>query len=188
MKSTDLRPGMGVKMDGKLWVIAQYEHRTPGNLRAFIQVKLREVTTGKYIEKRLGSGDDIEVVDLDRREMEYLFGDNEGGGTFMDTANFEQVELSKDLLGDALLYMTPNTTCTVLFNGSIPVTLDLPAAVDVTVSDTAPGIKGATATNQLKEATCDTGLKTRVPPFIEVGERIRVSTADGSYISRVKGD
>lgn len=184
MKSTELRPGLGVRMDGKLFVITQFEHRTPGNLRAFIQVKLREITTGKHIERRLSSSEDVDVVSLDRREMELLYGDGTGGGTFMDMETYDQVEISGELLGDALLYMTPNTHCIILFHDSNPVTVELPASVELTVTDTPPGIKGATATNQLKEATCETGLKTRVPPFIEIGERIRVATENGSYQSR----
>ena len=114
--------------------------------------------------------------------------DGEGGGTFMDMADYDQVELGKDLLDDTLLYMAPNSTCTVLFHGDNPVAIELPSAVVLTIADTAPGIKGATATNQLKEAECDTGLKTRVPPFIAIGEKVRISTEDGSYMARVKED
>ena len=99
--------------------------------------------------------------------------------------DYDQVELMKDLLDDTLLYLAPNSTCTVLFHESKPVAIELPSTVIVTVTDTPPGIKGATATNQLKEAECDTGLKTRVPPFIGNGEKIKVSTDDGSYMSRV---
>jgi len=163
MKSTELRPGLGVRMDGKLFVITQFEHRTPGNLRAFIQVKLREI---------------------DRRDMEFLFTDGTGGGTFMDLSTYDQVEISGDTLGDAMLFLPPNARCIVLFHEQNAVSIELPPSVELTITDTPPGIKGATATNQLKEAICDTGLKTRVPSFIEMGERIRVSTADGSYQSR----
>ena len=120
--------------------------------------------------------------------MEFLYPDGEGGGTFMDAEDFEQVDLGVDLLGDALLYLAPNTSCTVLFHEHKPISVELPASVVVTVTETPPGIKGATATNQLKEAECDTGLKTKVPPFIANDERIKVSTEDGSYISRVKDD
>jgi elongation factor P len=183
MKATDLRPGLGVQIDGKLYVITQYEHRTPGNLRSFVQIKIRDIQAGKTVEKRLSSSDDIEVVNLDRRELEYLYSD-QSGATFMDTDTYEQFTVPEDILGDALLYLEPNARATVLFHDGNPVTMELPPSVELTVKDTPPGIKGATATNQLKEATCDTGLKTKVPPFIEPGERIKVSTADGSYQSR----
>ena len=100
--------------------------------------------------------------------------------------DYEQHILSENILGDALLYLAPNSTLTVLVYEEKPVTIELPASVELVITDTPPGIKGATATNQLKEATCETGLKTRVPPFISNGEKIKVSTEDGSYISRVK--
>jgi len=183
MRATELRPGLGVKMDGKLYVITNFEHRTPGNLRAFIQIKIKEVTTGKTIEKRLSSSDDIDVVDLDRRPMEYLYSDNTGA-TFMDQETYDQMTISKDVLGDALLYMRPNTQAVVLCHDGNPITIELPAAVELTITDTPPGIKGATATNRLKEATLETGLKTKVPEFITTGETIKVSTTDGSYLSR----
>jgi elongation factor P len=183
MRATELRPGLGVKMDGKLYVITNFEHRTPGNLRAFIQVKIKEVLTGKTIERRLSSSDDMEVVDLDRRPMEYLYSD-QSGATFMDQETFDQNTISKEVLGDALLYMRPNTEAIVLCHDGNPITIELPAAVELTVTDTPPGIKGATATNRLKEATLETGLKTKVPEFITTGESIKVSTTDGSYLSR----
>jgi elongation factor P len=183
MKAIDLRPGNALKMDNKLFVVHTFEHRTPGNLRAFVQVKIKDVTSGQLLEKRMNPADEIEAVDLDRRQMEYLFSDNDGA-TFMDTSSYDQVVLSKDVLGDALLYMAPNAQAIVLMSEGNPVLVELPSAVELTVTDTPPGIKGATATNQLKEATCDTGLKTRVPAFIGIGEKIKVSTADGSYMSR----
>lgn len=183
MKSTDLRPGMAVKFDGVVYVISQFQHVTPGNLRAFVQVKLKRVPDGTTIEKRLRSGEDIETVSLDRRAMEYLYSEP-GGHIFMDSENYDQVTLSGELVGDAMLYLKPNTTTTVLFTEGQPVSIELPNTVDLEVADTPPGIKGATATNQLKEATLETGLKTRVPPFISVGETVRVSTANGEYLSR----
>lgn len=183
MKSTDLRPGMAVRFDGVIYVITQFQHVTPGNLRAFVQVKLKRVPDGTIIEKRLRSGDDIETVNLDRRELEYLYSDNTGH-VFMDTQTYDQHTLPTELVADAMQYVKPNTTVTVLFAEGQPVSLELPKTVDLVVTDTPPGIKGATATNQLKEATLETGLKTRVPPFISVGETVRVSTETGEYLSR----
>jgi elongation factor P len=183
MRATELRPGLGVKIDGKLYVITNTEHRTPGNLRAFIQIKIKEVISGKSLEKRLSSSDDVEVIDLDRRPMEYLYSDN-AGATFMDNESFDQQTISKSVLGDALLYLRENTNVVVLCHDGNPITLELPAAVELKITDTPPGIKGATATNRLKEATLETGLKTKVPEFIATGETIKVSTSDGSYLSR----
>ena len=183
MNSNDLSNGMAIKMDGKLYLITETEHRTPGNLRAFVQVKLRDLKNGSLIEKRLRSNESVEQVDLDRRTMEYLY--NQGTtAVFMDPETFEQVELSKDIAGDLTLYILPNNSIIVLWCDGKPISVELPLAVTLQITDTAPGIKGATATNQLKEATCETGLRTRVPPVITTGEKIIVSTADGSYRSR----
>jgi elongation factor P len=183
MKATQLRPGLGIKMENRLAVLTAVEHRTPGNLRAFIQITYREILSGKTLEKRLGSGDDIEVVDLDRREMEYLYSDS-SGATFMDVENYDQITASESVLGSALDYLRPNARCFMLFHDGTPVTLELPAAVELAVKDCPPEVKGATVTNQTKDAEMETGLKVRVPAFIKSGETLKISTADGSYLSR----
>jgi len=186
MKSNELKPGVAVNLSGKLYVIVKTEHVKPGKGPAYVQAKMRAVDGSGTKEQRFGSSDTIDGATLDRQEMEFLFDDGNGGGTFMNLSDYDQVELTPALLGDALQFLAPNSNCTVLFHEGNPVSMELPASVEVTVVDTPPGIKGATATNQLKEAMCDTGLKTRVPPFITNGEKIKVSTDDGSYISRVK--
>ncbi len=183
MKSTDLRPGMAVKIDGNLFVITQFTHVTPGNLRAFVQIKIKNVVNGLVVEKRLRSGEDVESIDLDRRQMEYLYSDS-SGHVFMDQENFEQITLPESLVGESMRYVKPNTAITVLIADGRPVAIELPNVVELKVTDTPPGIKGATATNQLKAATMETGLKTRVPPFISPGELVRINTEDGSYNSR----
>ncbi len=183
MKSNDLRPGMAIRLDGKLYVITTFTHVTPGNLRAFVQVKLKSVDTGLSVERRLRSGEEVEYTELDKREMQYLYEEAQGY-VFMDNENFEQYTLPKDFVGDIMLYLKPNTNVTVLVNEGKPLTVELPKTVDLQITDTTPQVKGATATNQMKDATLETGLKTRVPPFIQVGEIVRVSTEDGSYMSR----
>lgn len=183
MRATEVKPGMAVNMDGKLYVIMKVEHRTPGNLRAFHQIKLRDIMSGQYLDRRYSSSDELDVTTLDRRPMEYLFSDA-SGYTFMDLETYDQITLSDELMGDDKLYLTPNLQVTVHIHEGTPVMTELPGSVDLKVVDTPPGIKGATATNQLKEATLETGLKTRVPPFISNDEVIRVSTSDGSYQSR----
>lgn len=185
MKAIDLRPGYGVKMDGKLWVVSGYEFRNPGNLRSFVNVKFKNVQSGGQVEKRCQPSEEIEVVDLDRRAMEYLFSDN-SGATFMDLETYDQIVMPKDVLGDALLYLRPNSQTVVMCYNGNPVTLELPLTVELTITDTPPEIKGATATNQMKDAELETGLKTRVPPFIKNGETVKISTTDGSYIGRAK--
>ncbi len=186
MKANELKPGMAVSMNGKLYVCVKTEHVKPGKGPAYVQGKLRAIDGSGIAEKRFNSSDNIDGATLDRRTMEFLYADGEGGGTFMDMEDYDQMDLNTDILGDALLYLAPNAQCTVLVHEGRPVVVELPASVEVTIAETTPGIKGATATNQLKEATCDTGLKTRVPPFITEGEKVKVSTEDGSYISRVK--
>ena len=183
VKSTDLRANMGIKLDNKLYLITKLEHRTPGNLRAFIQVTIRDLNSGAIIEKRLRSGEEVEQVDLDRRPMEYLY-EQSGKHVFMDLESYEQVELAKAVVGDMTLYVLPNSQIIVLWCDGKAISVEMPLVVTLTITDTPPGIKGATATNQLKEATCETGLKTRVPPFITTGEKVIISTADGSYRSR----
>lgn len=183
MKATDLRPGYGVRMDGKLFVITNYEHRTPGNLRAFIQLKIRNVTTGQILEKRLSSSDDVEVIDLDRRPMEFLYAEGKDA-VFMDVENYDQITISAGVLGEALSYLRPNAQCVVMLHESKPILLELPASVELVVKDTAPGVKKATVTNVQKDAEMETGLKTRVPDFIATGETVKISTADGSYLGR----
>jgi elongation factor P len=183
MKSTDLRPGLAIKMDSRLYLITKVEHRTPGNLRAFVQVLLRDLNSGALIDKRLRSGEEVEQVDLDRRPMEYLYKDGDKF-VFMDSQSYEQAEMSSDFVGDLPLYVLPNNSVIVNWCDGKPISIEMPNMVELVVKDTPPGIKGATATNQLKEATLETGLKTRVPPFISIGEKVRVSTEDGSYQSR----
>ncbi|HYE01907.1 MAG TPA: elongation factor P [Phycisphaerales bacterium] len=183
MKAIDTRPGQGFKMDGKIFVVVGTEHRTPGNLRAFVQLKYRNAVTGQTLEKRFNPSDDIDLVDLDRRQMEYLFSDG-SGATFMDTENYDQVVIPASVLGDALLYLRPNASAVVIFSENNPISLELPPAVELVVKDTSPGVKKATVTNVQKEAVMETGLKTRVPDFIEVGETVKISTEDGSYMSR----
>lgn len=183
MKATDLRKGLGAKIDGKLYYLTAVEHRTPGNLRAFVQITAKEVLTGRQLERRLGSSDELEIVDLDNRAAEFLYADMDGG-TFMDKETFDQVHIGKDLLGTALLYLRPNSDVMILMHDGNPVTVELPPAVELTVKDCPPEVRGATVTNQTKDAEMETGLKVRVPAFIKIGESLKVSTLDGSYLSR----
>ena len=185
MKASELRPGMGAVIDGKLCVCVQAVHVTPGNLRAFVQVKMRCVADGTMLEKRLRSTEDIEQAFLDRREMEYLYSDSTGH-VLMDNHTYDQITVSNDILGDSIKFFRPNTTLTALVYKDNVVSVELPKVVELTVVDTPIVAKGSTATNQLKEATLETGLKTRVPPFIETGETVRISTDDGSYLARAK--
>jgi elongation factor P len=183
MRASDIRKGQAVIMDGKLFVVTNADHNTPGNLRAKVQFKLRDVSKGTIQDKRVGATDDIQTANLDRRQVEYLYSDNEGH-VLMDLETYDQNTIPKEVFGNDILYLKPNTQLMALFHDGKVVSYELPGTVELRVTDTPPGIKGATATNQQKDATLETGLKTRVPPFIEVGETIRISTASGEYLSR----
>ena len=183
MRASEVRRGQAVIIDGKLFVVTNADHNTPGNLRAKVQFKLRDVTKGTIMDKRVGATDDIETTNLDSRNVEYLYSDNEGH-VLMDLETYEQDTISKEVFGDDIKFLKPNTQLTALFHDGKIVSYDLPKTVDLKVTDTAPGIKGATATNQMKDAVLETGLATRVPPFIEVGEVVRISTDGGNYMSR----
>src|ERR1043165_5066413 len=183
MRASDIRRGTAVIIDGKLFVVTNADHNTPGNLRAKVQFKLRDVTRGTIMDKRVSATEDIDTVNLDRRQVEYLYSDNEGH-VLMDTETYDQTTIPKEVFGDDILYLKPNTQMLALFHDSKVVSYELPKTVDLKVTDTPPGIKGATATNQQKDATLETGLKVRVPPFIEIGEVVRISTDGGTYLSR----
>ncbi len=181
--ATQMRPGMVIKHNNDLHMVFSVEHRTPGNLRAFIQAKLRNIRTGAMFEYRFRSGDAIDKVVVDEVQMEYLY--NEGDSYyFMNTETYEQTYLSKDLLGDAVDYLTPNLGIKVEFFDGKAVGIELPQTVTLTIVETEPGLKSATATNVTKAAKTETGLVVQVPPFINEGEKIRVDTSEGVYLSR----
>src|SRR5262244_2974909 len=181
--ATQMRPGMIIKHNDTLHLVFKVEHRTPGNLRAFIQAKLRNLKSGAMFEHRFRSGDAIEKVTVDEIPMEYLYQD---GDTycFMNTENYEQVHLNKDVLGDAVDYLTANLQIRVEFYDGKPVGIELPQTVELTAVETEPGLKSATASSVTKPAKTETGLVVQVPPFINEGEKIRVDTAEGAYLSR----
>lgn len=183
MRASDIRRGQAVVIDGKLYVVTNADHNTPGNLRAKVQFKLRDVTKGTILDKRVGATDDIDTVDLDRRQVEYLYSDNEGH-VLMDLETYDQQHIPKEVFGDDILLLKPNTAISALYHDTELVSYELPKTVDLKVTETAPGIKGATATNQMKDAVLETGLKTRVPPFIEIGETVRINTESHEYLSR----
>ena len=183
MRASDIRRGQAVIIDGKLFVVTNADHNTPGNLRAKVQFKLREVAKGTIQDKRVGATDDIETTNLDSRQVEYLYSDNDGH-VLMDLETYDQNTIPKSVFGDDILYLKPNTELMAMFHEGKVVSYELPKTVDLKVTETPPGIKGATATNQTKEALMETGLKTKVPPFIDIGETLRISTETGQYLSR----
>ena len=184
-KATVLRKGMYIRLDGEIWSIMDMTHVTPGKGRAHVQTKLRNVKIGNQTEHRFRSDDQVERVRLDEVEMEYLYQDGDDFH-FMNTETYDQVHLHKDALGKRVVYLTPNMKMTMVMHEGNALDIIMPTTIEVKIVDTAPEIKGATASAQRKPAVTDTGLTVQVPSFVGPGEMIRVSTEDGSYVERVK--
>ena len=168
--ATQMRPGMIIKHNNELHSVFTVEHRTPGNLRAFIQAKLRNLRTGAMFEHRFRSGDAIDKIVVDEKKMEYLYNDGDNY-FFMDIESYEQTALNRDVLGDAVEYLTPNLQVSVEFFDDKAVGVDLPQTVELTILETEPGLKSATASSVTKPAKTETGLIVQVPPFVNEGDR-----------------
>ncbi|HJO38810.1 MAG TPA: elongation factor P [Vicinamibacterales bacterium] len=184
IQATRLRKGMLIKQGEGLFRILDLQHLTPGNKRGFVQSRMRNIRSGTLSDHKFRSEDSVERAILDDREMQYLYADGDIY-YFMDTESYEQTQMSTGVLGDSMRYLIPEALIRVQFYGEEPVGIDLPQTVDLKVSDTPPSIKGATASAQIKPATLETGLVVQVPPFINVGDTIRVNTDTGEYQSRV---
>jgi elongation factor P len=183
IQATRLKKGMLIKVDQDLFRILELQHVTPGNLRGFVRVKLRNIRSGSLSDQKLRSEDSLERATLEEREMQYLYKDGDDY-YFMDTASYEQIHISGEALGESVSYLKSEMTIQVEFYGTEPVGIELPQTVDLAVLDTVPGIKGATASAQVKPATLETGLVVQVPPFINPGDVVRVNTETGEYLSR----
>ena len=183
IQSTQMRPGMVIKFNNELYSVFSVNHRTPGNLRGFVQAKMRSLRTGSMTENRFSSEDKVEKAIMEEQEMEYLYDDGEYY-YFMNTETYEQMHLMKDLLGDATNYLIPQLKVSVEFYEGKPISVELPATVDMLVVETEPGMRGATVSNVTKPAKMETGLVVQVPSFITEGEKIRVNTAEGTYQER----
>ena len=183
IQATQMRPGMVIVFNKELYSIFSVNHRTPGNLRGFVQVRMRNLRSGSMIEHRFSSEDKVERAVLDEQKMEYLYDDGEYY-YFMNTETYEQMHLTKEILGDGVNYLIPQLHVHVEFYDGKPISVELPATVDMTVVETEPGIKGASVSNVTKPAKTETGLVVQVPPFITEGEKIRVNTAEGTYQER----
>ena len=178
-----LKKGMLIKVEQDLFRVLEVSHVTPGNLRGFVRVKLRNIRNGAMSDQKLRSEDTLDRATLDEREMQYLYQDGDDF-YFMDTTSYEQTHITREALGDSVNYMKPEMMIQVEFYGEEPVGIELPPAVDLKVLDTAPGIKGATASNQVKPATLETGLVVSVPPFVNPGDIVKINTETGEYLSR----
>ena len=185
IQSTQLRPGMIIIHEGDLYRVTAIHHLTPGNKRGFMQTKLKNLRSGVGTEYKFRSEDRVEQAILESRQMQYLYAEGDLH-TFMDTQNYEQMTLAAEDIGDLLSYLLPNSIVGIEFHEGKPVGINPPSTVDLEVVDTEPSMKGATASASYKPAKLETGVTILVPPFVQVGDKVRVDPSDGSYQERVK--
>jgi elongation factor P len=183
--TADLSRGQFLKYNNELVQVLEYEHRTPGNLRAFYQVKMRNIKSGKLLENRFRAGEEIFPVRVEVKEMQFLYPDGEAL-VLMDTESYDQIPVDKVLFGDSIAFLKEGINVKVSFNDQTPLLAELPQTIEVEVTYTEPGIRGDTATRTLKKATIDTGATVNIPLFIEIGEKIKINTQTGEYMERVK--
>ena len=183
--ATQIRRGMVIVYEGQPCKVVEFRHHTPGNLRAMIQTKLRNIRTGSSFEHRFRSADTIEKASMEQHEMEYLYSDG-SHHHFMNTETFDQTALSGDDLGDAAQWLTPGLKIQAEFYEGEPIGIDLPPSLELEVKQTEPSLKGATVSNVNKPATLENGVTIEVPPFVNEGDRIRVDPVEGRYIERAK--
>ncbi|OHB76997.1 MAG: elongation factor P [Planctomycetes bacterium RBG_16_59_8] len=184
VNATDVRKGIVLMHKNKLFVVVGVTHITPGNWRAIIQIKMKDIATGGTIEERFSSSDKIETAVIEQHEMEYLYADGDDL-VFMNQENYEQVHVKKELLGDDVKFLRENEIVKINIHDGRAIALEIPFTVELKVTKTDPGLKGATVTNVFKPATLETGAVVNVPPFIDIGEVIRVDTRTGDYLERV---
>ena len=185
IKATEIRNGIAIKYEDEVFIIVNFQHVAKGNKRSYMQVTMRNMKTSQLIDVRFRAADSVDEVFIDKKNMEYLYSQGEEH-ILMDIESFEQITIGNDIMGNSINYLKPNTEIeAVLYEGNI-VSIEIPQTVDLKVVDAPPVVKGATATNQSKDATMETGIKVKVPPFIETGEMIKVDTRSGEYIERVK--
>lgn len=183
--ATQIRRGMVILFEGKLCKVVDFRHHTPGNLRAMVQTKLRDLKTGSSFEHRFRSADTVERASLEQHEMEYLYSDG-SGHTFMNTENYEQTTLTNEDLGDAAQWLTPGLRIQAEFYEGNPIGVELPPSMELTVVETEPSLKGATVSNVNKPAKLENGVTIQVPPFVNEGDRIRVDPTESRYMERAK--
>ena len=183
LSTNDFRTGSTITFDNAPWQVVDFQHVKPGKGAAFVRAKIRNLQTGAIVERTFNPGEKFPKAHIDRRSMEYLY-ESDGNYTFMDTENYEQSELTKETLGDAINFLKENMKANIMFYQGKVLGLDLPNVVELAVAETDPGIRGDTATGGTKSATLETGYVVKVPLFIEVGDVLRVDTRTGDYVER----
>lgn len=181
--TNDLKNGMTLDLDGQLWTVVEFQHVKPGKGPAFVRTKMKQVLTGKVVEKTFNAGVKVEVAILEKRDMQYLYRDGDDF-MFMDSTNFDQISIPKATVGDAVNYMLENSDVIVAMHEGNPLYVELPASVELTITYTEPGIQGDRSSGGTKPATLETGISIQVPLFIKQDERVLVDTRNGSYLGR----
>ncbi|WP_419919308.1 elongation factor P [Candidatus Poriferisocius sp.] len=181
--TNDLKNGMALNLDDGLYSVVEFQHVKPGKGGAFVRTTLKNARTGAVLERTFRAGEKVERANIDRREMQYLYSDGDSF-VFMDSETYEQLHVSADVLGDAVNYLVENNSVILAMFGTEIVGTDLPAAVELDITVTEPGVQGDRVSGATKPATCQTGLVVQVPLFLNPGDRIKVDTRSGSYISR----
>jgi elongation factor P len=181
--TNDLKNGMTLNLDGQLWNVVEFQHVKPGKGGAFVRTKLKNVLSGKVVDRTFNAGVRVEQANVDRREMQYLYREGDDF-VFMDTQDYDQPRIPAATVGDAANYLLEEQNAVVAFNEGTPLYVELPAAVELTVSQTDPGLQGDRSTGGTKPATLETGAEVQVPLFITTGEKIRVDTRTGQYLGR----
>jgi elongation factor P len=181
--TNDLKNGMTLNLDGQLWNVVEFQHVKPGKGGAFVRTKLKNVLSGKVVDRTFNAGVRVEQASVDKREMQYLYREGDDF-VFMDTADYDQPHIAAEVVGDAANYLLEEQMAVVAFNEGTPLYVELPAAVELTVSQTDPGLQGDRSTGGTKPATLETGAQIQVPLFITTGEKVRVDTRTGQYLGR----
>jgi elongation factor P len=181
--TNDLKNGITLNIDGQLWNVVEFQHVKPGKGPAFVRTKLKNVLSGKVVDKTFNAGVKVDVASVDKREMQYLYREGDDF-VFMDTTDYEQPRIPASIVGDGANYLLENQTVTIAFNEGNPLYVDLPAAVELVIAQTDPGLQGDRSTGGTKPATLETGATIQVPLFITTGEKVKVDTRSGSYLGR----
>lgn len=185
MASTaDIKNGVVLSIDGQLWSVIEFQHVKPGKGGAFVRTKLKNVVTGKVVDRTYNAGAKIEIENVDRRDFTYLYNDGDGF-VFMDATDYDQITVSSAVVGDAANFMLENQAVTIALNNGNPLYVDLPASVVLEITYTEPGLQGDRSTGGTKPATVETGYEIQVPLFLETGTKVKVDTRTGDYLGRV---
>lgn len=182
--TNDLKNGTVLNLDGQLWAVVEFQHVKPGKGGAFVRTKLKNVLSGKVVDKTFNAGTKVETANVDKRDMQYLYKDG-SDFVFMDSATYDQIHVGEAVVGDSASYMLENQTAIVATHEGTPLYVELPASVVLEITYTEPGLQGDRSTGGTKPATLETGAEIQVPLFLEAGTKVKVDTRDGSYLGRV---